>query len=121
MDAIQRYLSHYDRRYLHYYKGMMQPVAEANRKQFCNFLIEHLKSEASAITSDRAAKIGLIKLHLKCLSSPVSVLVAGHRDTVTSLTMSPCTDLFISGSMDGTIRFWDLRGPACQGIVFFFS
>lgn len=33
---------------------------------------------------------------------------------VTALSMSPVDDTFISGSLDRTIRIWDLRSPNCQ-------
>eukprot|EP00899_Mesostigma_viride_P007457 jgi/Mesvir1/16712/Mv15103-RA.1 len=41
----------------------------------------------------------------------------GHRGRVTSLSMSPKDDLFMSGSLDGTVRLWDLRSTACQGLL----
>ena len=31
--------------------------------------------------------------------------------------MSPVNDTFASGSLDGTVRMWDLRNPVCQGIL----
>jgi len=31
--------------------------------------------------------------------------------------MSPLDDTFISGSLDDTIRLWDLRSNACQGLL----
>jgi COMPASS component SWD2 len=31
--------------------------------------------------------------------------------------MSPLDDSFISGALDDTIRLWDLRSQACQGIL----
>ncbi|VDP28043.1 unnamed protein product [Schistosoma margrebowiei] len=34
--------------------------------------------------------------------------------TVVSLCMSPIDDTFLSGSMDSTIRLWDLRSPNCH-------
>jgi len=33
----------------------------------------------------------------------------GHRDRVVSLAMCPTNDTFLSGAMDDTVRFWDLR------------
>uniref|UniRef100_A0A8C5HK47 Twinfilin n=1 Tax=Gouania willdenowi TaxID=441366 RepID=A0A8C5HK47_GOUWI len=41
----------------------------------------------------------------------------GHTKRVTSLSMSPVDDTFISGSLDKTIRLWDLRSPNCQGLM----
>jgi len=41
----------------------------------------------------------------------------GHRNSVVSLSMSPVNDTFISGSADETIRLWDLRSNACQGLM----
>ena len=33
---------------------------------------------------------------------------------VVALSVSPVDDKFISGSLDNTIRLWDLRSPNCQ-------
>ncbi|EGG20682.1 hypothetical protein DFA_00543 [Cavenderia fasciculata] len=41
----------------------------------------------------------------------------GHRNKVVSLSMSPVNDTFMSGSLDDTIRLWDLRTNVCQGII----
>ncbi|GAQ87438.1 Transducin/WD40 repeat-like superfamily protein [Klebsormidium nitens] len=41
----------------------------------------------------------------------------GHRDRVVSLCMSPKNDMFMSGSLDHTVRLWDLRSNACQGLM----
>ncbi|XP_010773574.1 WD repeat-containing protein 82-like isoform X3 [Notothenia coriiceps] len=38
----------------------------------------------------------------------------GHTARVIALSMSPVDDTFISGSLDKTIRIWDLRAPNCQ-------
>ncbi|XP_047045246.1 protein ANTHESIS POMOTING FACTOR 1 [Lolium rigidum] len=41
----------------------------------------------------------------------------GHKDRVVSLCMSPAIDSFMSGSLDHSVRIWDLRVNACQGIL----
>lgn len=41
----------------------------------------------------------------------------GHQKKVVSLCISPIEDSFISGSLDKTLRIWDLRSPNCQGIM----
>ncbi len=39
---------------------------------------------------------------------------------VVTLTMSPLDDAFLSGSLDKTIRLWDLRSQNCQVFCCFF-
>lgn len=39
----------------------------------------------------------------------------GHTKKVVSLCLSPIEDTFLSGSLDKTLRLWDLRSPNCQG------
>uniref|UniRef100_A0A7S0WIF9 Anaphase-promoting complex subunit 4 WD40 domain-containing protein n=1 Tax=Chlamydomonas leiostraca TaxID=1034604 RepID=A0A7S0WIF9_9CHLO len=41
----------------------------------------------------------------------------GHTGPITSLNLSPKTDLFMSGSLDKSVRLWDLRTNICQGIM----
>lgn len=41
----------------------------------------------------------------------------GHSQRVISLEMSPVDDGFMSGSMDKTVRLWDLRAPQCRGLL----
>lgn len=41
----------------------------------------------------------------------------GHKARVVSLEMSPVQDGFMSGSMDKTVRLWDLRAPTCRGLL----
>jgi len=41
----------------------------------------------------------------------------GHTKKVTTLCMSPTDDAFLSGSLDKTLRLWDLRSPNCQGLM----
>lgn len=39
----------------------------------------------------------------------------GHTKRVTSLTMCPSNDSFLSASLDDTVKFWDLRSSSPQG------
>jgi COMPASS component SWD2 len=41
----------------------------------------------------------------------------GHKERVISLEMSPVDDGFMSGSLDNTVRLWDLRTPQCRGLL----
>ena len=41
----------------------------------------------------------------------------GHKGRVVSLEASPVDVGFVSGSMDKTARVWDLRSPACRGLL----
>ena len=36
---------------------------------------------------------------------------------VMTLHMSPMDDTFVSGSLDRTLRLWDLRSPNCQVLI----
>ncbi|KAJ8304346.1 hypothetical protein KUTeg_017929 [Tegillarca granosa] len=49
-----------------------------------------------------------------------AVNTALHSSTkvdVVTLNMSPVNDSFLSGSLDKTIRIWDLRSQNCQGLM----
>lgn len=41
----------------------------------------------------------------------------GHTETVVTLSMSPADDSFLSGSLDKTVRLWDLKSDKCCGII----
>ncbi|ERN09203.1 hypothetical protein AMTR_s00014p00249480 [Amborella trichopoda] len=41
----------------------------------------------------------------------------GHKERVVSLCVSPINDSFMSGSLDHTVRLWDLRVNVCQGLL----
>ena len=41
----------------------------------------------------------------------------GHTAKVVSLSVSPVDDTMISGSLDKTVRLWDLRSPESVGLM----
>lgn len=41
----------------------------------------------------------------------------GHKERVISMEVSPIDDGFMSGSLDRTVRLWDLRTPNCRGLL----
>ncbi|KAI5122539.1 hypothetical protein M0805_005266 [Coniferiporia weirii] len=41
----------------------------------------------------------------------------GHKERVITLEVSPVDDGFMSGSVDRTVRLWDLRTPNCRGLL----
>ena len=41
----------------------------------------------------------------------------GHTAKVVSLSVSPVDDTMISGSLDRTVRLWDLRSPEAVGLM----
>ncbi len=54
--------------------------------------------------------------HLSSLFSSSSYF-RGHNKRVVTLCMSPTDESFLSGSLDKTIRLWDLRSANCQVTV----
>jgi len=41
----------------------------------------------------------------------------GHSKKVVTICMNPSDETFLSGSLDKTIRLWDLRSNSCQGLM----
>lgn len=42
----------------------------------------------------------------------------GHKAMVTLLEVAPIDDMFISSSLDNTVKMWDLRSANCKGSMF---
>jgi len=47
--------------------------------------------------------------------------IVGIFIRVITLSMSPVDDIFLSGSLDNTIRLWDLKSANCAVSIFFFN
>lgn len=41
----------------------------------------------------------------------------GHAKRVITMCMSPSDDRFLSGSLDETVRLWELKGDKCIGVI----
>jgi len=41
----------------------------------------------------------------------------GHNDSVVSIAVSPSDDTFVSGAMDSSVRFWDLKSSTCIAVL----
>ncbi|PON84248.1 Coatomer beta subunit [Trema orientale] len=76
-----------------------------------------------AVFADFGGKINSVDFHRKD-----DILVTASDDDsvrlydianakIVSLCMSPVNDSFMSGSLDHSVRIWDLRVNACQGIL----
>ncbi|GFZ19041.1 transducin/WD40 repeat-like superfamily protein [Actinidia rufa] len=76
-----------------------------------------------AVFSDFVGKINSLDFHrtadlLITASEDDSVRLYDIANAkVVSLCMSPVNDSFMSGSLDHSVRIWDLRVNACQGIL----
>ena len=89
-DTI-RYLSLHDNKFLRYFPGH-------TKRSITQFII--LCTHIHTITHTHHHTI-----------------TPSHTHRVVSLMMSPINDTFLSGSLDRTIRLWDLRSPNCQGLM----
>lgn len=63
-------------------------------------------------TGEEGVSIAYHNLH----ENKIVRVFSGHTRRVTSLSMNPQADLFLSCSMDGTFKIWDLRAPAAIAI-----
>ncbi|KAJ8440772.1 hypothetical protein Cgig2_005503 [Carnegiea gigantea] len=82
-----RYLSMYDNRCLRYFKG--------HKERF-----EKLSFHALISMMNLFHSANVCRFYISC--------------RIVSLCMSPINDSFMSGSLDHSVRIWDLRVNACQ-------
>lgn len=78
-------------------------------------LIRHTHTSNTAIHTSN--KIDDTIRHLNLPDNKYLRYFIGHQKAVVTLCMSPIDDTFLSGSLDKTIRLWDLKSPNCSGIM----
>jgi COMPASS component SWD2 len=67
---------------------------------------------------DELANFSVFVLHATpAFSNLFTYLNLLHTCRVVSLAVSPVADVFFSASLDKTVRLWDLRSTACQGMI----
>lgn len=91
------------------------PKRTLNSKKYGVDLIHYTHATNTAIHS--STKVDDTIRYLSLHDNKYIRYFQGHTKKVVTLSMSPIDDTFLSGSMDKTIRLWDLRSPNCQGLM----
>ncbi|RTG88279.1 COMPASS component SWD2, partial [Schistosoma bovis] len=91
-----------------------RPKRTLNSKKYGVNLIQFTHSPTTAIHA--STKIDDTIRYLSLHDNKYIRYFQSHTKRVVSLCMSPIDDTFLSGSMDSTIRLWDLRSPNCHVI-----
>ncbi|XP_054712122.1 WD repeat-containing protein 82-like [Uloborus diversus] len=84
-------------------------------KKYGADLVRFTHAENSAVHS--STKIDDTIRYLSLHDNKYIRYFTGHTKKVVSLSMSPIDDSLISGSLDKSVRLWDLRSPNCQGLI----
>ena len=71
-----------------------------------------LSSETSAPDGDGEKKSGGVPLFGECLR-----VFSGHTAHVFSLDLSPAGNVLVTGSVDETVRLWDVRRGTCMNVL----
>jgi len=91
------------------------PKRSLNSKKYGVDLIHYTHASNTAIHS--STKIDDTIRYLSLHDNKYIRYFQGHEKKVVTLCMSPIDDKFLSGSLDQTIRLWDLRHPVCLGLM----
>lgn len=91
------------------------PKRTLNSKKYGVDLIRYTHAANTAIHS--STKVDDTIRYLSLHDNKYIRYFQGHSKKVVTLCMSPVDDTFLSGSLDKTIRLWDLRSPNCQGLM----
>ncbi|XP_052781906.1 WD repeat-containing protein 82-like [Mya arenaria] len=91
------------------------PKRTLNSKKYGVDLIRYTHAVNTALHS--STKIDDTIRYLSLHDNKYIRYFPGHTKKVVCLNMSPINDTFLSGSLDKTIRLWDLRSQNCQGMM----
>lgn len=94
-------------------KGTMKRTL--NSKKYGVDLIHYTHADNTAIHSSN--KVDDTIRYLSLHDNKYIRYFPGHTKKVVTLCMSPVDDTFLSGSLDRTIRLWDLKSNNCQGLM----
>lgn len=94
-------------------KGTVKRTLQS--KKYGVGLIRHTHTSNTAIHTSN--KIDDTIRYLSLPDNKYLRYFVGHQKSVVTLCMSPIDDTFLSGSLDKTIRLWDLKSPNCSGIM----
>lgn len=90
-------------------------IRTVNSKKYGVDLIHFTHAKNTAIHS--STKVDDTIRYLSLHDNKYLRYFPGHTKKVISLCISPVEDSFLSGSLDKTLRLWDLRSPNCQGVM----
>ena len=90
-------------------------VRTVNSKKYGVDLIHFTHGKNTAIHS--STKIDDTIRYLSLHDNKYIRYFPGHTKKVVSLCISPIDDTFLSGSLDKTLRLWDLKSPNCHGVM----
>lgn len=94
-------------------KGTVKRTLQS--KKYGVGLIRHTHTSNTAIHTSN--KIDDTIRYLSLPDNKYLRYFVGHQKSVVTLCMSPIEEKFLSGSLDKTIRLWDLKSPSCSGIM----
>lgn len=91
------------------------PKKTLNSKKYGVDLIRYTHATNTALHS--STKVDDTIRYLSLHDNKYIRYFPGHTKKVVALCMSPINDSFLSGSLDKTVRLWDLKSPNCQGLM----
>merc|ERR1711981_436111 len=86
-----------------------------NSKKYGVNLIHFTQNKANVVHA--STKENDIIRYLNVQENKYIQYFRGHNKRVVTLCMNPTDDSFLSGSLDKSIRLWDIRSAYCQGFM----